>query len=128
MDIALAIVVDLSRGRVLAGRRPGGVHLAFKWEFPGGKIEPGESPMECAVREALEETGLVARPLEAWEKISHSYVDRTVVLHPFLCIADGSASPSRSWQWIEIGQLAHLDFPEANASIIEKIGTITLMQ
>jgi 8-oxo-dGTP diphosphatase len=70
-DVALAVAV---RGaRCLVARRPPGVHLAGAWEFPGGKLEPGETAEAAARRELTEETGLVATALEPLVVVLHEY-------------------------------------------------------
>ena len=56
--------------------------------FPGGKLKEGETPLDCAVREAHEETGLNPRIIEAWPPIQIEYRDRSVLLHPFLAKLD----------------------------------------
>src|SRR5437764_2006476 len=58
MPTPIAVAVVEKDGHFLVGQRPEGVSLAGLWEFPGGKIEPGESPEAAAVRECLEETGV----------------------------------------------------------------------
>ena len=58
-DIAIAVVEQ--HGQFLIGQRPADVALGGLWEFPGGKVEPGELPVNAAIRECLEETGLVVR-------------------------------------------------------------------
>ena len=59
MKVTAAVIQE--NGRVLIGRRKPGRHMGGKWEFPGGKIEPGETPQESLARELLEELGIKAR-------------------------------------------------------------------
>jgi 8-oxo-dGTP diphosphatase len=59
-------------------RAPGGA-LGLQWEFPGGKIEPGESPEQAIVREVREELGVAATPLERLKNVSHDYAHGTRV-------------------------------------------------
>ena len=58
IDVAAAVIKK--DGRVLLARRALGEHLEYKWEFPGGKIEPGETPEECLQRELKEEFSIIA--------------------------------------------------------------------
>jgi len=58
--IVAAALID-SDGRVLIGQRPEGKSLAGLWEFPGGKLEPGETPEQCLIRELEEELGVIAK-------------------------------------------------------------------
>ena len=69
--VVAAVVVD--RGRLLLTRRPPGGPLGLQWEFPGGKVEEGESPEHALMREIHEELGVVARPLDVVEVDSHDY-------------------------------------------------------
>ena len=75
--VAIALVWD--QERLLVTRRPEGTHLAGHWEFPGGKLEPGEAAESCAVREVLEEVGLRVAARSMRTPIEHTYSDRSVV-------------------------------------------------
>ena len=61
MHVVAGVLLDAA-GRVLLAQRPPGKHLAGMWEFPGGKLEPGESPVEGLVRELHEELGIRSEP------------------------------------------------------------------
>src|SRR5579884_2509829 len=124
MEIALAIVVDTRRAAVLIARRRDGAHLAGYWEFPGGKVEPGETPLECAVREVSEETGLSVAPVAEWDAVVYEYPDRTVELHPFLCEAhagEAGALASVEIAWATADVLAEYLFPPANGPILARL-------
>ena len=69
--MAAAVVWD--GPRLLMTQRAAGGALGLQWEFPGGKIEPGESPEQAIVREVREELGVTATPLERLESVSHDY-------------------------------------------------------
>ena len=82
-------------GRVLAAQRRGGGSMAFKWEFPGGKIRPGESPEACLHRELMEEMGLrvdVKRPLDP----ARTATRRSPYPVPFVCTIAGRARAERA--------------------------------
>jgi 8-oxo-dGTP diphosphatase len=119
VDVAIALC--WRGGRLLVTRRPPGVHLALRWEFPGGKLGTGETPEACAVRELFEEVGVVARargrrPLIVWE-----YAERSVTLHPIDCDwqdGDGVLHEVLELRWVPPSELAALDFPEANAGLV----------
>ena len=74
VDIEVALALLERRGRWLVTRRAEGRIFAGQWEFPGGKIEPGESPEQAAVRELREETGLVAEPVGSWVSFRRAWV------------------------------------------------------
>ena len=75
--VAAAVVWD--GPRLLMTQRAAGGALGLQWEFPGGKIEPGESPEQAIVREVREELGVTAMPLERLESVSHDYAHGTQV-------------------------------------------------
>ena len=117
----IAIVVVLSEGRVLVRRRPGSGPLAGLWEFPGGKLQPGETVTDALLRELEEETGLqpqsTPKPLLSFE---HHYPDRSLRLHFFTCIY--TAPPDlEEWNWVDLDQLAQLPMPEANQEALRKL-------
>lgn len=118
-EVAVAVVV--AGEQVLVGRRAPGVPLAGDWEFPGGKIQPGESPADAAVREVLEETGLAIEVQKPLAIVSHQYPHGAVRLHFYLCTPTASPTPRAPFQWLDRRRLRELDFPEANAEIIERL-------
>ena len=121
VDIAVGIVRDADR--VLHTRRPPGSHLEGFQEFPGGKVEPGETPEECVHREVLEETGLVVRCETLLETVTHEYPDRAVRISFFECkVVGGALDPSlQEAGWIPLADLPAVKMPAANQSIIAKL-------
>ena len=116
----IAVAVVQQNDRVLIGRRPPGAKLAGLWEFPGGKVEAGETPQQAAVRECLEETGLeveVAGPLP--ERVQ-TYKHGRVILHFFACtLCDPVRTPRAPFHWHERHRLGELAFPAGNREVIE---------
>jgi 8-oxo-dGTP diphosphatase len=110
-----------SQGRVLIAQRPPGKHMAGGWEFPGGKLEQNEQPLDCLKRELQEELGirvLDATPLIAYE---HSYPERRVLLDLWL-VSLFSGEPSsvegQPLQWVAIDQLEAVGLLEADRPMI----------
>ncbi len=89
LRVAAAVVRD--GDRFLLTLRPPGSHGAGFWEFPGGKIEPGETPAEALVREVREELGTGLRPGATLRRLAHDYPDRRVELEFVLGALDGPA-------------------------------------
>ncbi len=120
LEIALAVPL---RGRevLLRPREEGGL-LAGAWEFPGGKIEPGEEPLQAAIRELREETGLTGGRWEALCVQAYDYPDRKVRLHAFV-VRDpgGEASGHPAWTWVSRSRLAELRLPQANEAIVRAL-------
>ena len=109
--------------RVLLARRPEHKHLGGKWEFPGGKIEPGETPAAALARECAEELAceiVVGAELPA---VTHAYPDRTSVLLPVVCrLAAGSVEPRAAEHsalaWVEAERMGDYDLPAADEPIV----------
>jgi 8-oxo-dGTP diphosphatase len=122
--IDIALVVACRERRFLVARRRGEVHLAGYWEFPGGKIEPGEEPSEAARRELEEETGLLALSLEPLVVVVHDYVDRPLRFHVFLSResqGEVRLDEEREWGWKTRDALERLEMPEANRQMLRAL-------
>ena len=79
LHVVAAALID-GRGRVLIAQRPPGKHLAGMWEFPGGKVEPGEAPVEALRRELLEEIGIAIETPRPLLRLRHTYSYGEVLL------------------------------------------------
>ncbi len=90
-EVAVGLVFDRD-GRVLLGQRPAGKPYAGWWEFPGGKLEPGESVAEALARELHEELGIEVRSSQPWIVREHSYPHARVRLH-FRRVFDWTGEP-----------------------------------
>jgi 8-oxo-dGTP diphosphatase len=107
---------------VLAARRGADKAMPLKWEFPGGKIEPGESVEECVRRELREEMGICVDTRTALPSHTHHYADFSVTLYPVVCtIASGEIvlNEHAAIKWLFPGELRGLDWAEADFPVIE---------
>jgi len=128
LTVACAILVDAD-GRILVADRPAGKELAGLWEFPGGKVEPLESPELALVRELREELGLETAEscLAPCGFASHAYERFHLVLLAF-AIRKWRGSPTaregQQLQWVRVNELFRLAMPPADRPLIGQIAAI----
>lgn len=119
--VAAAALVDVD-GRVLICQRPEGKQLAGLWEFPGGKLEPGETPEACLVRELEEELGIKASTscLAPFVFASHAYEDFHLLMPLYLLRRWEGFVQRREHQalaWVKPSQFADYPMPPADAPL-----------
>lgn len=122
--VAAAILIE--RGRVLLTQRKSGTHLAGAWEFPGGKVEPGEDPRDALVRELREETGVDIVAGDIVEVTFHRYPTKSVLLLFYgAARAEGSPEPApldvAAVRWAEAAELREELFPPADVAVLAKV-------
>lgn len=120
--VAACALVDAD-GRVLLAQRPEGKQLAGLWEFPGGKVEPGETPEQCLIRELHEEIGIETEIpcLAPLTFASHSYDDFHLLMPLFICRRfRGIAQPreGQTLKWVRPKQMRDYPMPPADAPLI----------
>lgn len=109
---------------VLIAQRPPGKWQAGRWEFPGGKIEPAESPGDAVVRELREELGVTVRAARPLGEFPHDYEDRSVRIALWLVSAwDGvpEGLDGQALRWVALTQLAGCDLLEADRPMLEPL-------
>lgn len=122
LDVAAGLVFD--GGRLLITQRPPGGHLAGLWEFPGGKLESGESWEQALQRELREELGIEVAVGREFCRVQHAYPERVVRLRFFVCrIASGTPMPigCSAVAWVGPDGLGQFEFPEADRQLLEQL-------
>ncbi len=111
-------------GRVLIAQRPPGKHMAGRWEFPGGKIDDGESEQAALSRELSEELGITVGSAHPLLTIRHDYVDRSVELVMWI-VEDYAGDPrsldGQQLKWVPPARLLEEDVLEADRPFIEAL-------
>lgn len=111
-------------GRILISQRPADGLLGGLWEFPGGKVEPGETLKRCVAREIREELGIRVRVGEQLAEVDHAYSHFTITLHAFEC-RFVSGTPKKlgvaDFRWVRPEELQEFPFPAANQPIIREL-------
>ncbi len=121
---SIAAAVVWRRGRVLIARRPEDGLLGGLWEFPGGKIEPGESAPEAARREVREEMGIAVEVGDLIDAIRHTYSHFRITLHAYHAAWVSGKVRARSataWRWVEPRLLSSFAWPAANRRIVARL-------
>lgn len=118
-----AVALIDADGRILVARRPPGRSMAGLWEFPGGKVESGETPEAALIRELHEELGI-----DTWESClapltfaSHAYDDFHLMMPLFVCRkwqGQPIAREGQQLRWVHVGELSNLPMPPADIPII----------
>jgi len=119
--IRVACALIEQDGLILAAQRSEGMRMPLKWEFPGGKIEAGETEEDCLRRELAEELGIAVQIVRSLPPHTHRYPAFTVTLHPFVCaIVTGeiALAEHRRILWLPPAELAALDWAEADFPVI----------
>lgn len=120
IEVVAGLIED-GGARLLACRRPLGKALGGKWEFPGGKLESGESPAVALVRELQEELGIQVELGVALNPVVWDYGRGPLRLHAFVChIVDGTPHPHEHSEirWCRAAELAALDWAEADVPLL----------
>lgn len=123
IDVAVGVVLAAD-GRILLARRPGHLHMGGRWEFPGGKVEAGESAEQALIRELEEEVGLQARTPSKLLRVEYDYGDKIVRLHSWLIERFSGTARGREGQkiiWVSAAELGDYQFPDANLAIVEAL-------
>ena len=122
IDVAIAII---RRGdQILVCQRKEDDSFGGYWEFPGGKLEPGETLQECIVREIREELNIQVLPLKQLASVEHTYDHVQVRLFPFICdhqTGEPQLLEVQAAKWITANELPEYRFPAANQGLIAAV-------
>jgi len=120
LRVVAAVLVD-RRGQVLIAQRPPGKWQAGRWEFPGGKLEPGEDEAAAVRRELAEELGVRVDAAERLAEITHAYPDRSVAIGLWLVLRHEGVPEGLDGQalrWVPPDSLERCDLLEADLPML----------
>lgn len=124
VEVAAGAILSTDHNEVLLAFRQADQHQGNLWEFPGGKIEPGEPPNLALARELLEEIGISIGVVSELMVVEHDYGDKAVRLHVF-AVQSFTGQPKglegQTLKWVPLAELLSYDFPEANVPIVEAL-------
>ncbi len=123
VHVAAGIVFDES-DRIFLTRRVLSAHQGGKWEFPGGKVEPGESVDAALRRELQEELGIDVRAAQRFMQVRHAYADKNVLLDVWIVASYTGTPHGREGQegaWVARSELLDLEFPAADRPIQRRL-------
>lgn len=114
----------IKNNAVLVAQRNFNMSLPFKWEFPGGKKQPGESDADCLIRELYEEMNIIIEVKDHFFTNTHSYDKSTIVLKAYFAIhREGTflQYEHKTIEWLMKEELAQLDWAPADLPIVKKL-------
>lgn len=123
LQVAVGIIRD-NQQQIFLAQRSASAYMGNMWEFPGGKIEAGETAEQALKRELLEETGIEVLNVAPYDIVDHTYSDLRVTLH-FFIVDRWSGEPygreGQPQRWVAQNQLNAAEFPPANAEIVARL-------
>lgn len=124
--VEVSAAVCVRDGKVFAAQRGGAGELAYRWEFPGGKLEAEESPEQALTREISEELNARIEILKPIMTVEHRYDTFSIRLHGFLCglLPDEKfiISEHVDGRWLSADELSSVDWSDADLSLVEWVG------
>ena len=126
--VSCAIILN-SKGQVLVTQRSATMPLPLKWEFPGGKIEAGETAEECLIREIKEELNIEIQITGSLPTNDYQYPDKLIRLIPFICRQTGgdlALKEHAAYKWLDAKDLLDLDWAEADVGVVEEYLRMTV--
>ncbi|MCZ6633016.1 MAG: (deoxy)nucleoside triphosphate pyrophosphohydrolase [bacterium] len=122
--IQVTCAILIQEGRILAAQRGPEMHLSGRWEFPGGKVEAGESEADCLRREIKEELNLEIQPYKRLPESRLGDGERTICLIPYLCRLEGGMLTVKEHEqviWCDPEKLVELNWCDADVPIVRYV-------
>jgi 8-oxo-dGTP diphosphatase len=123
IDVSCAILIDKD-GKILATQRSASMPLPLKWEFPGGKVESGETAEESLLREIKEELDISIKITGNLSPVVHAYGVKTIRLIPFTAVilnGEINLKEHLAYCWLNANELKELDWAEADVPVLKEL-------
>ncbi len=124
IHVAVGVILNDNATEVFVSKRRPEQSFAGYWEFPGGKHEDNETPLESLIRELKEEIGINVINAKQFLKITHRYAERLVCLHVWLVdkfTGQPKGAEGQECRWVPISDLTQYQFPEGNHQIVQAL-------
>ncbi|MCK6264825.1 8-oxo-dGTP diphosphatase MutT [Vibrio sp. ZSDE26] len=124
IHIVAGIIFDAKQSQIFITKRPDKLHKGGFWEFPGGKVELGETAEQAMTRELDEEIGIVVTKQSFFEHLEYDYPEKSLKFD-FIIVHEFDNQPygreGQQGKWVRVEELSHYRFPEANLPIVERV-------
>ncbi len=124
LHVVAAVIYDQNKERILIAKRPDDKHQGGKWEFPGGKVDDGETALIALQRELFEELDIQIDDALSLIEIHHQYSDKSIFLDVYEVVrfrGDVIGKEDQEVRWVKMDELTTFVFPAANTPILEVI-------
>lgn len=123
--LLVSAAIIIKNGKVLLGQRRKGDRHPYKWEFPGGKVEHGESPRQALIRELQEELQIDAKIGEELARYEHDYPSGSRVHLLFFVVKEYKGEPEarvfEQISWVDVATLPGIDFLEGDIDFVKRL-------
>ncbi|GBK98422.1 8-oxo-dGTP diphosphatase MutT [Vibrio harveyi] len=124
IHIVAAIIFNQDKSQIFITKRPDDKHKGGFWEFPGGKVEQGESVEQAMIRELEEEIGITVTEQSLFEHLEYDYPEKSLKFD-FMTVSKFDNQPygreGQEGRWVDVAALLDYTFPEANVPILERV-------
>lgn len=128
VHVVAAIIWNQDQSALFLAKRPDDKHQGGLWEFPGGKVDDGETAEQALLRELNEEIDIQVTVAAPFSTIRHDYSDKSVLLE-FWAVTEFKGTPvgkeGQKTQWVDVDDLASYEFPEANQPVVQALVALT---